>query len=95
MRGRDRGLVLLLALLLALLPACGGLELLVCLPPLPTPLPVHLPSPPPPAPALWPAFSPAPAETGLAAVQLSGDSSVHKLSLDDVSEYTGPLDAWE
>lgn len=34
-------------------------------------------------------------ETGLAAVQLSGDSSVHKLSLDDVSEYTGPLDTWE
>ena len=43
----------------------------------------------------WPAFSPVPAESGLAAVQLSGDSSVHKLSLDDVSEYSGPLDAWE
>lgn len=35
------------------------------------------------------------AETGLAAVQLTSDFSVHKLSLDDVSEYTGPTDAWD
>lgn len=34
-------------------------------------------------------------ETGLAAVQLTSDFSLHKLSLDDVSEYVGPLDAWE
>ncbi|EFN53037.1 hypothetical protein CHLNCDRAFT_53994 [Chlorella variabilis] len=34
-------------------------------------------------------------ETGLAAVQLTGDFSVHKLGLDDVSEYTGPTDAWD
>ena len=30
--------------------------------------------------------------TGLAAVQLEGDLSVHKLSLDDISEYCGPTD---
>lgn len=35
------------------------------------------------------------AETGLAAVQLTSDFSVHKLGLDDVSEYTGPADAWD
>ena len=35
------------------------------------------------------------AETGLAAVQLTSDFSLHKLSRDDVSEYVGPLDAWE
>lgn len=29
-------------------------------------------------------------ETGLAAVQLASDHSVHKLSLDDVSQYEGP-----
>ena len=31
-------------------------------------------------------------ETGLAAVQLSSDMSVHKLSLDDISEYAGPAE---
>lgn len=35
------------------------------------------------------------AESGLAAVQLACDMSVHKLALDDVSEYTGPTDAWD
>lgn len=28
-------------------------------------------------------------------MQLTSDFSLHKLSLDDVSEYVGPLDAWE
>jgi hypothetical protein len=34
-------------------------------------------------------------ESGLAAVQLGSDFSVHKVGLDDVSEYTGPQDGWE
>ena len=46
---------------------------------------LHSPTHPPPTP---------PPESGLAAVQLSTDFTVHKLSLDDVSEYTGPQDAW-
>jgi G patch domain/KOW motif-containing protein len=33
--------------------------------------------------------------TGLAAVQLTSDMSVHKLSLDDISEYCGPTDGWD
>jgi hypothetical protein len=28
-------------------------------------------------------------------VQLTSDFSVQKLSLDDVAEYVGPLDAWD
>ena len=31
------------------------------------------------------------AETGMAAVQLTGDFAVLKLPLDDISEYVGPL----
>lgn len=34
-------------------------------------------------------------ESGLAAVQLTSDFTVHKLSLDDISEYTGPTDTWD
>ncbi|KAG7668162.1 hypothetical protein KSW81_002061 [Nannochloris sp. 'desiccata'] len=33
--------------------------------------------------------------TGLSAVQLMSDMSVHKLSLDDISEYCGPTDGWD
>ena len=33
--------------------------------------------------------------TGLAAVQLTSDMSVHKLSLDDIAEYCGPTDNWD
>jgi G patch domain/KOW motif-containing protein len=33
--------------------------------------------------------------TGLAAIQLMSDMSVHKLSLDDISEYCGPTDGWD
>lgn len=32
------------------------------------------------------------AETGLAAVQLTSDLTVHKLSLDDITEWAGPAD---
>lgn len=34
------------------------------------------------------------AETGLAAVQLTSDLTLHKLPLDDISEWTGPAD-WD
>jgi len=30
--------------------------------------------------------------SGMAAVQLASDFSVHKLPLDDISEYCGPMD---
>ena len=56
--------------------------------PLPAASPIHPLPPPRPPPRRA-------AETGLAAVQLTGDFSVHKLGLDDVSEYTGPTDAWD
>ena len=35
-----------------------------------------------------------PEETGLAAVQLASDFSLHKLPLDDISEWVGPAD-WD
>ena len=36
--------------------------------------------------------SPRNTDTGLAAVQLSADMSVHKLPLDDISQYAGSAD---
>ena len=35
------------------------------------------------------------AASGMAAVQLVSDLSVHKLSLDDVAEWCGPTDTWD
>ena len=35
------------------------------------------------------------ATSGMAAVQLTADLTVHKLPLDDVAEYCGPTDAWD
>jgi len=34
-------------------------------------------------------------QTGLAAIQIGTDPEIHTLSLDDISEYCGPLEMWD